>query len=150
MSLSCCLCHKDAGQAGWGGVGEVSLVGEKLCVCECGKWTAVWCPAPLCPWCSTINRVSVSTVTRVTYTVPRPPPCTSWHSRPHQGFFTFFTEDELDADSLRLRCNVTHKTITSGSGGEFPPLSTCLKVRRVFYQFTISRTCLQNCRANWP
>lgn len=32
----------------------------------------------------------------------------------HQGFFTFFTEEELEADSLRLRCNVKWKTVTVG------------------------------------
>lgn len=34
-----------------------------------------------------------------------------------QGFFTFFTEDELDADSLRFRCNDTR--VGSGFGGYF-------------------------------
>ncbi|KAF3834769.1 hypothetical protein F7725_027327 [Dissostichus mawsoni] len=46
------------------------------------------------------RRALIQQVTHVLHPVP---------AAAHQGFFPFFTEDELDADSLRLRYNGKHR-----------------------------------------
>lgn len=107
MSLSRCLCQCTGRQARWGGVGEVQSVAVAVSVCMS------------CPWCFYINGQQNCMLLHPclsclnTKFIASPPPYVSWFSCPHQGFFTFFTGDKLDADSLRLRCNVTHKTISS-------------------------------------
>lgn len=105
--------------------GDAEWLGRSLKTCAAGcsvvlqqKWTAIWAPALLCPFCPPFKlQASLSwTQKKKNPAASCRLPCTSWCSAPHHGFFTFFTEDELDADSLRLRCNVMHKTVTSGSG----------------------------------
>lgn len=83
-----------------GGVAGVSLVGEK-CVHVLGPSS----PSP--------KPGDIIAGNTVTHSILCPLPC------PDQGFLTFFTEDELDADSLRFRCNVTHTIVTSESGSHF-------------------------------
>lgn len=70
----------------------------------------------LCPSCPTLKLADISVVNTVTHMAAY-----QLVPHPHQGFFTFFTEDELDADSLRLRCNVIHMIVTSRSCGYCVP-----------------------------
>lgn len=93
--------------------GDAEGLGRSLKTCATGcsvvllqKWTAIRAPALLCPFCPPFKLQAFLSWTQKK----------RWCSAPHHGFFTFFTEDELDADSLRLRCNVMHITVTSESG----------------------------------